>query len=93
MGMNEKLHSWTTLLAKLNEIGGRHGVSQIDISEKLCHENEIKGGIWNPSFHYIYTCYPGAGIIVYQSRKHVIKRLPFIKYVKVVYVGWWFDSL
>jgi argininosuccinate synthase len=45
MGMNEKLHSLTTLLAELNEIGGRHGVDQIDISEKLFHGNEVKGGI------------------------------------------------
>jgi len=88
VSLNGKTLSPASLLAELNEIGGRHGIGRIDMVENRLVGMKSRG---------VYET-PGGTILFAVAREMEsltleVKDSLALKYAELVYAGRWFDPL
>ena len=79
-----------TLLTKLNEIGGRHGIGRADIVEDRLVGMKSRGVYETPGGTLLYTAHSELEMLVLDRRTLAAKDLIAPRYADLVYEGrWW----
>jgi len=82
-----------TLIAKLNEIGGRHGVGQTDLVENRLVGMKSRGAYETPGGTILYTAIRALEAITLERDTLHYKQQIALKYADLVYYGQWFHPL
>ncbi|HVZ49578.1 MAG TPA: argininosuccinate synthase [Gemmatimonadaceae bacterium] len=78
------------LLAKLNEVGGRHGIGRADIVEDRLVGMKSRGVYETPGGTLLYTAHSELEMLVLDRRTLAAKDLIAPRYADLVYEGrWW----
>lgn len=88
----EKL-SPASLLAKLNEIGGKHGIGRIDMVENRLVGMKSRGVYETPGGTILFTASRELESLTLDRESIQLKDSLALKYAELVYAGRWFDPL
>lgn len=91
--MNGQLLSPATLLAELNEIGGRHGVGRIDMVENRLVGMKSRGVYETPGGTILTLAARELESLTLDRESMQLKDSLALKYAELVYAGRWFDPL
>jgi argininosuccinate synthase len=81
------------LLAKLNQVGGAHGVGRVDLVENRLVGMKSRGVYETPGGTILYTAHQGLESICLDRETLHYKLLVGQRYAELVYYGWWFTPL
>lgn len=81
------------IVAKLNEIGGKHAVGQVDIVENRLVGMKSRGVYENPGGSIIYEGHRAIESLVLDRDTYHYKQQIALKYADLVYNGQWFCTL
>ncbi len=81
------------LIAKLNEIGGKHGVGRVDIVENRLVGMKSRGVYETPGGTILYRAHEGLEQICLDKQTLQYKQMLGLKYAELVYNGQWFTPL
>ena len=81
------------LLAKLNEIGGRHGVGRLDIVENRLVGMKSRGVYETPGGTILWEAHPSLESITLDRETSHYKAQTALKYSEIAYDGQWFSPL
>lgn len=93
VGLNGQLLSPATLLAELNEIGGRHGVGRIDMVENRLVGMKSRGVYETPGGTILTLAARELESLTLDRESMQLKDSLALKYAELVYAGRWFDPL
>ncbi|KAJ4836867.1 hypothetical protein Tsubulata_030747 [Turnera subulata] len=88
----EKL-SPASLLSKLNDIGGKHGVGRIDMVENRLVGMKSRGVYETPGGTILFTAVQELESLTLDRETMQVKDSLALKYAELVYAGRWFDPL
>ncbi|KAL4185433.1 hypothetical protein AMTRI_Chr10g5930 [Amborella trichopoda] len=88
----EKL-SPATLLARLNEFGGRHGIGRIDMVENRLVGMKSRGVYETPGGTILFAATRELETLTLDRESMQAKDALALKYAELVYAGRWFDQL
>ena len=78
------------MIAKLNEIGGRHGVGVIDLVENRVVGMKSRGVYETPGGTILYYAHNELEQLCLDKESSYFKRVIALKYAEIVYSGKWF---
>ncbi|MBE3577316.1 MAG: argininosuccinate synthase [Limnochordales bacterium] len=81
------------LLARLNEIAGRHGVGRVDIVENRLVGMKSRGVYETPGGTLLYTAWRELEYLTLDREAFHFKEMVAIKYAELVYYGLWWTPL
>jgi argininosuccinate synthase len=81
------------LIARLNEIGGRHGVGQVTLVENRLVGMKSRGVYETPGGTILYEAHKALEQICLERDLYHYKQLLSLKYGELVYYGQWFHPL
>ncbi|MFC1782838.1 argininosuccinate synthase [Planctomycetota bacterium] len=81
------------LMEQLNELGGRHGVGQIDIVESRVLGMKSRGVYETPGGTVLYTAHQALEMICLERETLNFKQLAAQRYADLIYEGRWFVPL
>lgn len=81
------------LIAKLNEIGGKHGVGQTDLVENRLVGMKSRGAYETPGGTILYTALTALEHLCLERDTLHYKQQVALKYADLVYYGQWFHPL
>ncbi|MDR1323996.1 MAG: argininosuccinate synthase [Candidatus Margulisbacteria bacterium] len=90
VALNGKKLSAVELLQKLNEIGGKHAIGQIDIVENRLVGMKSRGVYETPGGSILYTAHDNLEQLVLDKETYHLKQQLAHKYAELVYNGQWF---
>ncbi|PIA42845.1 hypothetical protein AQUCO_02000355v1 [Aquilegia coerulea] len=93
VSLDGKELSPATLLAQLNEIGGRHGVGRIDMVENRLVGMKSRGIYETPGGTILFTAVRELETLTLDRETMQFKDTMALKYAELVYAGRWFDPL
>ncbi|KAL9272597.1 Argininosuccinate synthase, chloroplastic-like protein [Drosera capensis] len=93
VSVNGKEMSPASLLAKLNEIGGRHGIGRVDMVENRLVGMKSRGVYETPGGTILFTAVQELESLTLDREALQHKDLNALKYAELVYAGRWFDPL
>lgn len=93
VSVNGKRFSPATLLAELNEIGGRHGIGRIDMVENRLVGMKSRGVYETPGGTILFTATRELESLTLDRETIQVKDSMALKYAELVYAGRWFDPL
>ncbi|MGQ9780539.1 MAG: argininosuccinate synthase [Bacillota bacterium] len=82
-----------TLLLRLNELGGKHGIGRVDIVENRLVGMKSRGVYETPGGTILYTAHRELEYLVLDRETMHYKQLIAAKYAELVYYGLWFTPL
>lgn len=82
-----------SLLERLNELGGQHGVGRIDLVENRLVGMKSRGVYETPGGTILYAAHQGLESICLDRETLHYKLLVGQRYAELVYNGWWFSTL
>lgn len=88
----EKLSPFN-LVAKLNQIGGKHGVGQMDLVENRLVGMKSRGAYETPGGTILYAAHQAIESLVLDKETYHYKQQVALKYADLVYNGQWFTTL
>lgn len=91
--LNGVVEDPVTLLEKLNEIGGRHGVGRVDIVENRLVGMKSRGVYETPGGTILYAAHREIESLVLDAQTMHFKESLAPKYAELVYNGLWFTPL
>jgi argininosuccinate synthase len=93
VAVNGVKHSPAALVAKLNEIGGRHGVGRVDMVEGRLVGMKSHGVYETPGGTILMAAHQEIESIVLDRDTLHFKDVIALKYAELVYYGQWFSPL
>eukprot|EP01018_Ginkgo_biloba_P034708 Gb_25840 [translate_table: standard] len=93
ISLNDTELSPANLLAKLNEIGGRHGIGRVDMVENRLVGMKSRGVYETPGGTILNTAVRELESLTLDRETMQVKDTLAIKYAELVYAGRWFDPL
>lgn len=93
VALNGENMDGVTLLKKLNEIGGKHGVGTIDIIENRLVGMKSRGVYETPGGTILYAAHQDLEKLVLDRETMSFKNHVAIKYAQILYDGQWFTPL
>ncbi|KAF5204051.1 Argininosuccinate synthase [Thalictrum thalictroides] len=93
VSLDGKELSPATLLAQLNEIGGRHGIGRIDMVENRLVGMKSRGVYETPGGTILFTAVRELETLTLDRETMQWKDTNALKYAELVYAGRWFDPL
>ncbi len=81
------------IMEKLNELGGKHGVGQIDIVENRLVGMKSRGVYETPGGTILYTAHRALETLTLDRETYHYKQQIALKYAQLVYNGQWFTAL
>jgi len=91
--LNEKLTSGVKLIEALNELGGKHGVGQVDIVENRLVGMKSRGVYETPGGTILVTAHNVLESLTLDRETMHYKQQIALKYAELVYYGQWFSQL
>jgi len=91
--LNEKLISGVKLIEALNELGGKHGVGQVDIVENRLVGMKSRGVYETPGGTILVTAHNTLESLTLDRETMHYKQQLALKYAELVYYGQWFSQL
>jgi argininosuccinate synthase len=91
--LNGKTLSPATLLAELNEIGGKHGIGRIDMVENRLVGMKSRGVYETPGGTILFKAARELESLTLDRETIQVKDTLALKYAELVYAGRWFDPL
>ncbi|MGE5598707.1 MAG: argininosuccinate synthase [Bacteroidota bacterium] len=82
-----------SLLARLNELAGRHGVGRVDLVENRLVGMKSRGVYETPGGTVLYTAHRELEYLTLDRETMHYKELVAAKYAELVYYGLWFTPL
>ncbi|KAG6765084.1 hypothetical protein POTOM_029098 [Populus tomentosa] len=82
-----------SLLSKLNEIGGKHGIGRIDMVENRLVGMKSRGVYETPGGTILFTAVRELESLTLDRETMQVKDSLALKYAELVYAGRWFDPL
>ncbi|KAJ6690618.1 hypothetical protein OIU85_006829 [Salix viminalis] len=82
-----------SLLSKLNEIGGKHGIGRIDMVENRLVGMKSRGVYETPGGTILFTAARELESLTLDRETMQVKDSLALKYAELVYAGRWFDPL
>ncbi|WVZ09302.1 hypothetical protein V8G54_013832 [Vigna mungo] len=93
ISVNGKRLSPASLLAELNEIGGRHGIGRIDMVENRLVGMKSRGVYETPGGTILFAAARELEFLTLDRETIQVKDSLALKYAELVYAGRWFDPL
>ncbi|KAK3225113.1 hypothetical protein Dsin_004975 [Dipteronia sinensis] len=93
VSVNGKELSPASLLAELNEIGGRHGIGRIDMVENRLVGMKSRGVYETPGGTILFAAARELESLTLDRETMQVKDSIALKYAELVYAGRWFDPL
>ncbi|KAH9776732.1 Argininosuccinate synthase [Citrus sinensis] len=93
VSVNGKKLSPASLLAELNEIGGRHGIGRIDMVENRLVGMKSRGVYETPGGTILFSAVQELESLTLDRETMQVKDSLALKYAELVYAGRWFDPL
>jgi argininosuccinate synthase len=93
VGCNGTKLSPATLLAQLNEIGGKHGIGRIDMVENRLVGMKSRGVYETPGGTILVAACRELEALTLDRESMQMKDVLALKYAELVYAGRWFDPL
>ncbi|KAL6181795.1 hypothetical protein ACLB2K_048444 [Fragaria x ananassa] len=93
VSVNGEELSPASLLTKLNEIGGRHGIGRIDMVENRLVGMKSRGVYETPGGTILFTAARELESLTLDRETIQFKDTSALKYAELVYAGRWFDPL
>ncbi|KAK2355952.1 argininosuccinate synthase, chloroplastic [Trifolium repens] len=93
VSLNGKTLSPASLLAELNEIGGRHGIGRIDMVENRLVGMKSRGIYETPGGTILFAAARELEFLTLDRETIQVKDSLALKYAELVYAGRWFDPL
>nr|KYP65297.1 hypothetical protein KK1_011530 [Cajanus cajan] len=93
VSINGKKLSPASLLAELNEIGGRHGIGRIDMVENRLVGMKSRGVYETPGGTILFAAARELEFLTLDREAIQVKDSLALKYAELVYAGRWFDPL
>ncbi|CAJ1943652.1 unnamed protein product [Sphenostylis stenocarpa] len=93
VSVNGKRLSPASLLAELNEIGGKHGVGRIDMVENRLVGMKSRGVYETPGGTILFAAARELEFLTLDRETIQVKDSLALKYAELVYAGRWFDPL
>ncbi|KAH7549738.1 hypothetical protein JRO89_XS13G0074600 [Xanthoceras sorbifolium] len=93
VSVNGKELSPASLLAELNDIGGRHGIGRIDMVENRLVGMKSRGVYETPGGTILFTAARELESLTLDRETMQVKDSIALKYAELVYAGRWFDPL
>ena len=90
MAVNGVKLSPAKLLAKLNELGGKHGVGRLDLVENRYVGMKSRGVYETPGGTIVHAAHRGIESITLDREAMHLKDELMPRYAKMVYTGYWF---
>jgi len=82
-----------SLLERLNQVGGQHGVGRVDLVENRLVGMKSRGVYETPGGSILYAAHQGLESICLDRETLHYKLLVGQRYAELVYYGWWFSPL
>ncbi|KAL0459795.1 UNVERIFIED_CONTAM: Argininosuccinate synthase, chloroplastic [Sesamum latifolium] len=93
VSINGKDLSPASLLAELNDIGGKHGIGRIDMVENRLVGMKSRGVYETPGGTILFTAVRELESLTLDRETMQTKDFLALKYAELVYAGRWFDPL
>ncbi|KAF1887811.1 hypothetical protein Lal_00023819 [Lupinus albus] len=93
VSVDGKRLSPASLLAELNEIGGRHGIGRIDMVENRLVGMKSRGVYETPGGTILFSAVRELESLTLDRETIQVKDSLALKYAELVYAGRWFDPL
>lgn len=93
VSVNGKELSPASLLAELNDLGGKHGVGRIDMVENRLVGMKSRGVYETPGGTILFSAVRELESLTLDRETIQIKDSLALKYAELVYAGRWFDPL
>ncbi|GMY15091.1 argininosuccinate synthase, chloroplastic-like [Fagus crenata] len=93
VSVNGKVLSPASLLAELNEIGGKHGIGRIDLVENRLVGMKSRGVYETPGGTILFAAVRELESLTIDRESMQLKDSLALKYAELVYAGRWFDPL
>jgi argininosuccinate synthase len=91
--LNGKLTSGVKLIEALNELGGKHGVGQVDLVENRLVGIKSRGVYETPGGTILITAHNALETLTLDRETMHYKQQVALKYAELVYFGQWFGQL
>ena len=91
VSINGEMMSPATILAKLNELGGKHGVGRLDLVENRFVGMKSRGVYETPGGTILLEAHRGIEQITLDSGAGHLKDSIMPKYAELIYNGFWFS--
>jgi argininosuccinate synthase len=91
--LNGKLINGVKLIEALNELGGKHGVGQVDIVENRLVGMKSRGVYETPGGTILVTAHNALETLTLDRETMHYKQQVALKYAELVYYGLWFSQL
>ena len=91
--LNGKLTSGVKIIEALNEIGGKHGVGQVDLVENRLVGIKSRGVYETPGGTILVTAHNALETLTLDRETMHYKQQIALKYAELVYYGQWFSQL
>ena len=91
--LNGKLTSGVKMIEALNELGGKHGVGQVDLVENRLVGIKSRGVYETPGGTILMTAHSALETLVLDRETSHYKQQIALKYAELVYYGLWFSPL
>ncbi|XP_057419542.1 argininosuccinate synthase, chloroplastic-like isoform X2 [Lotus japonicus] len=93
VSVNGKRLSPASLLAELNEIGGRHGIGRVDMVENRLVGMKSRGVYETPGGTILFAAARELELLTLDQKAIQVKDSLALTYAELVYAGRWFDPL
>ena len=90
VSLNSQSMSGKEMIAKLNEIGGKHGIGVIDLVENRVVGMKSRGVYETPGGAILYYAHNELEQLCLDKESSYFKRIVALKYAELVYSGKWF---
>ncbi len=91
--LDGKLTSGVKMIETLNDIGGRHGVGQVDVVENRLVGMKSRGVYETPGGSILMTAHAALESLTMERETMHYKQQVALKYADLVYYGQWFSPL
>jgi len=91
VGINGERMSPATILTKLNELGGKHGIGRLDLVENRFIGMKSRGVYETPGGEVLLEAHRGIEQITLDSGAGHLKDSIMPKYAELIYNGFWFS--
>ena len=91
--LNGKLTSGVKLIEALNELGGKHGIGQVDLVENRLVGIKSRGVYETPGGTILVTAHSALETLTLDRETMHYKQRIALKYADLVYYGQWFSQL
>ena len=93
VGLNGKQMDGVKIIEKLNELGGKHAIGQVDLVENRLVGMKSRGVYETPAGTILFEAHRALEMITLDRDTAHYKELMALKYAELIYNGLWFSPL